>query len=128
MNSCSMEEFLCSTGECIPMGRRCNIEKDCSDESDEQNCNIVTGSARAIIGKFLQRQGVGSLGEEIILGSPSVEVVVEATVFQILRLNKNIARGSTDPGYWLFNSSYLSSLTKCHLHWFQIWPIVCGST
>ena len=36
--------------------------------------------------------------------------------------SKNIARGTTDPGYWLFNLSYLSSSIECHQHWFQIWP------
>ena len=36
--------------------------------------------------------------------------------------SKNIARGTTDPGYWLFNLSYLSSSIKWHLHWLQIWP------
>ena len=34
--------------------------------------------------------------------------------------SENIARGTTDPGYWLFNLSYLSSLIEWHLHWFQI--------
>ena len=34
----------------------------------------------------------------------------------------NIARGTTDPGYWVFNLSYLSSLIECHLHCLQIWP------
>ena len=41
---------------------------------------------------------------------------------------KNIARGTTDPGYRIYNLSYLSSKMECHLHWFQIWPIVCCST
>ena len=42
LNSCSKDEFLCSNALLIPVARRCNIEKDCSDQSDEQNCNIVT--------------------------------------------------------------------------------------
>ena len=29
--------------------------------------------------------------------------------WRLQNLNKNIARGTTDPGYWLFNLSYLSS-------------------
>ena len=40
----------------------------------------------------------------------------------------NIAKGTTDPGYRVYNLGYLSSYIEFHLHWFQIWPIVCGST
>ena len=39
----------------------------------------------------------------------------------IKRVWQNIARGTTDPGYWLFNLSYRSSWIECHLHWLQIW-------
>ena len=48
-------------------------------------------------------------------------------IWEIYSLEKNIARGTTDPGYRVYNLSYLSSLIECHLQ-FQIWPIVCGST
>ena len=34
---------------------------------------------------------------------------------QIWNNNKNIARGTTDPGYWLFNLSYLSSYIECQI-------------
>ena len=49
-------------------------------------------------------------------------------ILLIETVQKNIARGTTDPGYRVYNLSYLSSWIECHFLWFQIWPIVCGST
>ena len=81
LNSCNTEEFLCNNGECIPMSMRCNIEKDCIDESDEQNCNIVT-LARGYNRKIPPATRRGG-GNNSGLGEASVEVVVQAFVYQI---------------------------------------------
>ena len=40
-SSCSTEEFTCSDGFCILLEKRCNHEADCSDGSDELDCNIL---------------------------------------------------------------------------------------
>ena len=50
--------------------------------------------------------------------------------FSIWTVFENVAKGTTDPGYsvCIYNLSYLSSKIEFHLHCFQIWPIVCGST
>ena len=104
LNSCSEDEFLCNNGECIPMARRCNIEKDCSDQSDEQNCNIVTlaeGYNRKI--PPATRSGGGNYSG---MTKPSVEVVVQATVFQISRLNEKTGTmnlGITLDTFWYDN-------------------------
>jgi len=39
---CSNTEFGCDEGGCIPMKFRCNDVKDCSENSDEINCQLVS--------------------------------------------------------------------------------------
>ena len=100
-----MEEFLCSNGECIPMAGRCNMEKDCSDESDEQNCNIVT-LAQGYNRKTPPATRSGQPGNHSGPTKASVEVVVEATVFQISRLNEKTGTmnlGITLDTFWFDN-------------------------
>ena len=35
--------------------------------------------------------------------------------------SQNIGRGTTDPGYSIYNLSYLPSWIECHLHWLTRW-------
>lgn len=42
-----MDQFKCKNGYCIEGKRRCNKINDCSDLSDEEDCN--DGSARNIL-------------------------------------------------------------------------------
>jgi hypothetical protein len=32
---CTMEQFMCNNGQCIPSGWECDLFTDCSDNSDE---------------------------------------------------------------------------------------------
>ena len=32
------EKFTCRSGQCIPLGERCDKTMDCEDKSDEMNC------------------------------------------------------------------------------------------
>ncbi|XP_076032242.1 vitellogenin receptor Yl-like [Oratosquilla oratoria] len=36
--NCSIEEFRCTNGECIPSEKLCDTKNDCTDSSDEQGC------------------------------------------------------------------------------------------
>lgn len=36
--TCSPLEFQCRSGECIDNSRRCDGQRDCSDETDELDC------------------------------------------------------------------------------------------
>lgn len=37
-NYCSRSEWLCTSGECIPLGSHCDGRYDCRDYSDERSC------------------------------------------------------------------------------------------
>ena len=40
---CSLSsEFTCNSGQCIPLTKRCDNLQDCEDNSDEEDCTIIT--------------------------------------------------------------------------------------
>ena len=41
MSSCDDNEFTCWDGECVPMEARCDQVFDCSDQSDERECQML---------------------------------------------------------------------------------------
>ncbi|KAK7067753.1 hypothetical protein SK128_026843, partial [Halocaridina rubra] len=41
MTSCSDQQFSCNDGTCIPLPKRCNMEANCEDGSDEIDCNFL---------------------------------------------------------------------------------------
>ena len=36
--ACSEDEYQCFDGQCIPVSRFCDLNRDCADSSDEHNC------------------------------------------------------------------------------------------
>ena len=83
------------------------MEKECSDEADEKNCNIVSlaqGYNRKI--PPATRSGHPGRGNHSGPTKALVEVVVEATVFQISRLNEKTGTmnlGITLDTFWFDN-------------------------
>lgn len=43
--TCSLSEFQCASGRCIPAAFKCDSENDCGDYSDETGCVNVTCAA-----------------------------------------------------------------------------------
>ncbi|XP_042879256.1 glutamate-gated chloride channel-like [Penaeus japonicus] len=41
LTSCRDNEFTCSDGHCIPKYQRCDLSVDCTDTSDEMDCDVV---------------------------------------------------------------------------------------
>lgn len=37
--NCKEDQFTCSNNECISLKDRCNSHFDCTDQSDEENCD-----------------------------------------------------------------------------------------
>lgn len=37
--TCNPDQFACTSGECISLSWRCDSEADCTDSSDELDCN-----------------------------------------------------------------------------------------
>ncbi|XP_075444784.1 SCO-spondin-like [Ascaphus truei] len=37
-NTCSTKQFRCASGECLPMEKKCDLQRDCAEGSDEANC------------------------------------------------------------------------------------------
>lgn len=46
---CSVDEFRCTSGECIRQKFMCDTQIDCKDASDETNCNKTVLSSRVVI-------------------------------------------------------------------------------
>ena len=38
VTECSLDEFVCDNGDCVPLNAICNDRNDCADFSDERNC------------------------------------------------------------------------------------------
>lgn len=36
---CSSKQFSCASGECVHLDRRCDLQRDCVDGSDERDCS-----------------------------------------------------------------------------------------
>ncbi|XP_050727804.1 uncharacterized protein LOC127004286 [Eriocheir sinensis] len=41
LSTCGPEQFPCDSGQCVTQGKRCNRKLDCSDGTDERNCELV---------------------------------------------------------------------------------------
>ena len=41
LSTCGLDQFTCDSGHCINIYRRCDDVKDCEDDSDEMDCEIV---------------------------------------------------------------------------------------
>ena len=38
LSLCYPDKFTCDSGECVPLEKRCNIELNCNDQTDEKDC------------------------------------------------------------------------------------------
>lgn len=47
---CSPKQFSCDTGECVHKDRRCDLQRDCIDGSDEKDCGrCYIGSSKVVM-------------------------------------------------------------------------------
>ncbi|XP_070001308.1 glutamate-gated chloride channel [Penaeus vannamei] len=71
LSSCTIEEFMCSDGSCVPRNVRCNLREDCVDGSDENDCGIVLFSGRYAS----HRPPPGRTYREVLYIQPHVHIV-----------------------------------------------------
>jgi hypothetical protein len=84
LHQCNADEYGCFDGECIPLEFRCNEIRECADESDEVNCNLLT------IQDNLYRQEYPPIAR----GKTITPVEANITVTYIDELNENDMRMS----------------------------------
>lgn len=41
LSPCTLDEFTCTSGFCIPFTSRCDLKFDCEDKTDESFCDII---------------------------------------------------------------------------------------
>ncbi|CAL4147921.1 unnamed protein product, partial [Meganyctiphanes norvegica] len=41
LSACTEDEYMCQSGDCVPRDANCDLQDDCSDLSDEDNCYVV---------------------------------------------------------------------------------------
>ena len=41
LTKCKLGQFTCSNGDCISLRKRCDLERDCKDGSDEYQCTVA---------------------------------------------------------------------------------------
>ena len=73
ITKCNVTEFTCSDGECVPLDKLCNIDKDCEDYTDEQFCNVTEKRP--------------SFYDNTLSGSRPLRVNVSVTLLRILELS-----------------------------------------
>lgn len=44
---CSPTQLRCGSGECLPLGQRCDLQLNCQDGSDEDNCGMFWPEAQS---------------------------------------------------------------------------------
>ncbi|XP_070001309.1 uncharacterized protein [Penaeus vannamei] len=71
LSPCTIEEFMCSDGSCVPRNVRCNLREDCVDGSDENDCGIVLFSGRYAS----HRPPPGRTYREVLYIQPHVHIV-----------------------------------------------------
>ena len=43
---CASAQWKCNSGECIPLGWKCDGDRDCKDKSDETDCGMCWSVTR----------------------------------------------------------------------------------
>ena len=92
LNSCTQDQFLCSNGDCVMMEQRCDREVDCTDQSDERECSIVS------LPEGYDREMPPSQKTSMNTKKPA-EIIVQMTVFDISNVNEKM--GSLTTGFVL---------------------------
>lgn len=132
VESCDADQFQCTNGQCIPVSARCDDNFECSDYSDELNCEFVQpcpeGLFRCETGKCVDNKAKCPSSVSAVLSPSSVlDALLASTVTtyipsQILNHQSTQMLTSTDIYEKLYSSSfifdssnYLSGLKQINL-------------
>ena len=85
LSGCDDNEFTCWDGECVPMEERCDQVFDCSDQSDERDCQmlVLEDSYQTSVPPLLS--SLAENGKRVV---PPVKVNVSLELIEVLGVNE----------------------------------------
>jgi hypothetical protein len=97
LTTCDKEQFTCDNGFCIEMGKRCNSRPDCSDLTDEFDCDNLQ------LGTSYQKY----IAPPPTTGSDKVTIGVSADIVSVLDIDEisSIFQAFTSHGRTVGSSS-----------------------
>lgn len=107
---CSAKQFSCASGECVHLDRRCDLQKDCADGSDEKDCGKRYGCTYMRLNREILQQKKENIPSPVLPLSGLHHVPMDGVerVQRVLRPGLPVPaeghpeRGSAGRGLWRF--------------------------
>ncbi len=77
--SCFGDQFACGDGSCQPLSNQCDQKKDCSDGSDELDCNILQIDHITYVKDFLPPP---------LENKPKLKIFMSTSIYKIIKLSE----------------------------------------
>lgn len=105
---CAANQFTCDSGHCIEINKRCDMQADCEDKSDESECSVVRSDVRQV-----NSMGSIPLTPLLIIGNIRInsipEIDISRSVFTTLM---RVSLTWQDERLYLYNVKEISVIKK----------------